>query len=87
VSTISSGEIDPEVLEIMRSRHSEGKKWAAYRNSDLSSPNAGHLTFLQVGEGCTYPTAPPKHPDTPSLIGWRYLLIGFVELESGDIVE
>ncbi|MGH7969107.1 MAG: hypothetical protein ACREIC_10320 [Limisphaerales bacterium] len=30
--------------------------------------------------------APPKMPDTAEL-NWRYILVGFVDLASGEIIE
>lgn len=75
-------DIEPDSLKAMRER---GGKWAAYQNVDLSSPNQGHLQFLQYGEGRTYATPPKKMPDTGAGLGWRYQLVGLVDLEAGTI--
>ena len=72
----------PEALEKMRKR---GGKWAAYQNHDMGSASLGHLQFLNVGEGCTFTEAPERMPDSHLGIGWRYVLVGFVNLETGAI--
>jgi hypothetical protein len=64
-----------------------GQRWAAYQNHDLGHPDIGRLAFLKVGPGCTFPTPPERRPDTPDLIGWRYLHVGFVDLASGVVVD
>lgn len=83
---VVSGPIDPDVLAVMRERAREGTKWAAYENKALDSKNAGHLQFLMVGEGCTYNDGPAKYPsDSAHGMGWRYLFVGHVNLETGAI--
>ncbi len=74
--------IDPEALRQMRER---GGTWAAFQNQALDSADRGGLRFLHVGEGCTYQTAPGRYPDTQFGVGWRYLLVGTVNLETGDL--
>ncbi len=69
-------------LEEMR-KH--GGTWAAYQNVCMDSSGFGHLQFLRVGEDCTYEVAPEQLPDTPKQINWRYQMIGFVDLDSGEI--
>jgi hypothetical protein len=76
--------VAPEALELMRER---GGTWAVYQNCDMSSVHLGHLTFLQYGEGRTFREPPTSHPDTPTFIGWRYLLVGYVSLVRGVIVD
>lgn len=76
--------IDNYALETMRKR---GGDWYAYENRDLGHPHAGHLKFLQCGEGRTLKSPPKRHPDTASEINWRYLLVGPVNLESGKVEE
>jgi hypothetical protein len=49
--------------------------------------NLGHLQFLCCGPGCTFETAPERTPDSHLGIGWRYLLVGKVNLETGEIEE
>lgn len=89
MTTISSGEIDERALAQMRenSKGREEVRWAAYRNKDLGSAAVGELRFLLVGKDCTYTEAPPRYPDTDFGLGWRYLMIGYVDLETGDIVK
>lgn len=74
--------IDPEALDAMRTR---GGNWAAYQNHDLSSVNAGHLTFLRFGEGCTFKEPPKNAPDGSYGLGWRYVFVGTVDVETGSI--
>lgn len=76
-------EISEEALEQMRSL---GGSWAAYQNKALDSANVGHLQFLKVGPGATFAKAPPKYPrDTEHGAGWRYLYVGMVNTETGEI--
>lgn len=74
----------PEALTTMRER---GGDWFAYQNHALDSAGLGDLQFLQCGEGRTYQTPPPRMPDTQHALGWKYLLTGKVNLESGEIEE
>ena len=74
----------PEALETMRSR---GGDWWAFQNHAMDSAGLGDFQFLQCGEGRTYPTPPARMPDTQHAIGWKYLLVGKVNLESGEIME
>jgi len=75
--------VQPEALEAMRSR---GGSWAAYQNHALDSHNVGHLQFLKFGAGCTFVVPPEKYPaDTSHGAGWRYLHVGTVNLETGEI--
>ena len=84
IPLIGNSGISYETLETMRSR---GGKWAAYQNHDLGSAQIGHLQFLQYGgPDSTFATPPYSYPDTPSMIGWRYLHAGFVDLQDGVIV-
>jgi hypothetical protein len=79
----------PEALAAMRKFAAEtpGTTWAAYQNHDLGHYDVGHLRFMAIGPGCTFKTAPERHPDTPQLIGWRYIHVGTVNLETGQIEE
>jgi len=69
----------------MREQVRPGARWFAYQNHALDSFELGQLWFLQVGEGCTFSIPPKSYPDCHLGIGWRYLLIGAVNLESGLI--
>lgn len=60
--------------------------WAAYENHDLGHPNLGHLRFLKYGPDCTLKEPPEKYPDTSLGIGWRYVYIGTVNLETGEVI-
>lgn len=74
-----------EVLEQMRGSLKPGCQWFAFQNHDLGSRLVGHLQFLQVGPGCTYKNCPDRMPDTKQYIGWRYVPVGVVDLETGTI--
>lgn len=72
-------EIHPENLKEMREK---GAIYFAYRNQDLCSEDVGELTFLQIGDGCTYKEAPRKLPAS-----WQCTLEGEVDLTTGLIVK
>ena len=76
--------IHQTVLQTLRER---GGDWYAYQNHALDSTSLGDLQFLQCGEGRTYQTRPSRMPDTAHAIGWKHLLVGKVNLETGEIVE
>jgi hypothetical protein len=61
--------------------------WYAYQNHDLGHRELGHLQFLAVGPGCTFKEPPPRCPDTQHGLGWRYLLVGRVNLATEKIEE
>lgn len=69
----------------MRDR-SSGGTWAAYQNVALDSADLGHLRFLKYGPDCTLKEPPARYPDTADFIGWRYVYIGTVNLETGEVV-
>jgi|GEM_PF-3027682 len=78
-----------EALQQMR-ESAEGGEWYAYQNADMGSVELGHLRFLKVGPGCTLKTAPKRYPDISGpngCIGWRYGLVGKVNLESGEVED
>jgi hypothetical protein len=80
---IGDAKPEAEALAQMRER---GGEWFAYQNHDLGHPDIGHLSFLQCGEGRTFVTPPERRPDFPGgSLGWRYLLAGKVDLETGEI--
>ena len=60
-------------------------KWAAYQNHDLGSRNIGHLQFLAIGPQNTFKEAPARAPDGPSGLGWRYVYVGWINLETGKV--
>lgn len=76
--------ISSEALQQMRDR---GGDWFAYQNHAMDSAGLGDLQFLQCGDGRTYQTPPARMPDTQHAIGWKYLLVGKVDLVNGKIVE
>jgi len=79
-----------EALEQMRNSpyNHENTRWAAYQNHALDSANCGHLQFLAVGPDNTCKEAPERYPaDTSSGMGWRYLRVGWVDLETGEVID
>jgi hypothetical protein len=62
-----------------------GGTWAAYQNQAMDSADFGHLQFLKYGPGCTHESAPFRFPDTAHGLGWKYRLIGNVDLTTGEI--
>jgi hypothetical protein len=80
---LGDGKPAEDALALMKER---GGKWAAYQNVAMDSANCGHLQFLKYGDGCTYGKPPEIYPsDTDHGMGWRYRLVGSVDLETGDI--
>jgi hypothetical protein len=77
----------PEALKQMRESlyNFPDTRWAAYQNVELGHPQLGHLKFLAVGPHNTLKEASERLPDTPREINWRYYLVGFISLETGDI--
>jgi hypothetical protein len=75
--------VEAEQLAQMRER---GGTWAAYQNVAMDSSDLGRLQFLKFGPGCTYETRPEKCPDTAAGLGWKYKLVGTVDLETGEIL-
>lgn len=78
---------DATVLAILRERLKPGQTWFAYQNMAMDSANLGHLQFLCCGPGCTFAEPPQRMPDTSTQINWRYVLVGTVNLETGEIEE
>lgn len=78
----------PEALEAMQNSPANHPttQWAAYQNQDLSHPHLGHLKFLAVGPHNTLSKPPLRHPDMPTESFWRYVLVGWVNLTSGQIL-
>lgn len=62
-------------------------RWAAYQNHDMGHPLLGHLQFLAVGSEVTFKQAPRAYPDTRFGLGWRYLFVGWVDLDRCVVVE
>ncbi len=74
----------PEIGALAKMRK-RGGRWAAYQNHELGHPGLGHLQFLQYGKGCTYVGLPKTYPMDKDALGWRYLLVGLVNIEAGLI--
>ncbi len=81
---LGDNKISDEALVTMRSR---GGDWYAYQNMALDSAGLGDLQFLQCGPDCTFKEPPARMPDTPRCINWKFLLVGVVDLQQGQIRE
>jgi hypothetical protein len=63
-------------------------RWLAYQNHELGHRDCGHLRFLKCGPQCGVTEWPLKRlPDFQGQINWRYVFVGFVNLDTGDITE
>jgi hypothetical protein len=62
-------------------------RWHAFQNHDLGHIDLGHLQFLAIGPDCTFKTVPKRMPDTAQSINWRYVPVGWVNMETGKIEE
>ena len=89
LGTYTSGLAGYAALTVLRARREAfGKpddRVAIYQNQALDSNNAGHLVFIIVGSARTLKEAPPKAPDGPYGMGWRYLHVGFLDLETNQL--
>jgi hypothetical protein len=84
---IGDGKIDEEILPRMRDEASAQDVWYAYQNHDLGHFDVGRLAFLVCGPSRTHREPPGCYPDTSSLgFGWRYTLVGRVDLKEGVVV-
>ncbi len=72
-------------LEALKQMQDRGGTWAAYQNVALDSADLGHMRFLKYGPDCTLKEPPQRYPDTAESIGWRYVYIGTVNLEAGEV--
>jgi len=77
-------DVGEEALAAMRKR---GGTWAAYQNMDMGHPDLGGVRCLKIGPDCTFHGPPDRMPDTQHGIGWRYLHVGWVDLETGMIID
>ena len=84
---IGDAKPSPEAIQQMREHIEPGQKFATYQNMALDSASVGELRFLKIGKGCTFTEAPARYPDTQFGTGWRHLHCGFVDLETGEIVD
>lgn len=84
-SLIGDNKVDQGVLD--RMRRSGYEHWAAYQNHDMGHSELGHTVYLAYGEGRVFKAPPKTYPDTANIIGWRYQLVGTVDLETGTIKE
>jgi hypothetical protein len=62
-----------------------GGDWAVFRNEAMDSADCGRVLCMKVGTDCTHKTPPPHAPDGPHGLGWKYLFIGMLDLETGAL--
>lgn len=79
----------PEALEQMKKSPYNYKdtRWCAYQNKAMDSLDIGHIQFLAIGTQNTFKEAPKRYPDTHLGVGWKYLPMGWVDLETGEITK
>lgn len=84
---VNTDPVDPLVLETLRTRALEMQcRWAAYENHDLGHYDIGQHQFLAIGPTCTFQEPPSRAPDSLGRgFGWRYVHVGWVNLETGLI--
>lgn len=87
----SEGLASKEAITALRIRNeNHGKpddKVAVYQNQSLDSDDAGSFLFIVVGSHRTLTEAPPCAPDGPYGIGWKYLHVGFLNLETNQLEQ
>lgn len=76
---------DKKALVQMRKQSHVDSEWYAYQNHDLSSQQLGHTRYLAVGPNNTFKSPPSKMPDMDGVIGWRYVIVGKVNLLTGEV--
>ena len=77
--------LEGEYLESLETMRARGGSWAVYQDQAMDSRAFGHMQFLRFGPGSTFETPPERCPDTPSGLGWKYVLIGTVNLATGAV--
>jgi hypothetical protein len=82
-------EVEKSVIQSMQSSpfNFEDTRWAAYQNKAMDSASAGNVIYLAIGPQNTFKTRPEHAPDGPHGMGWKYLPIGWVNMEEGRIEE
>jgi len=86
---IGNDKAHPKSLEFMKTSpyNFSDTTWVAFQNHDLGHYDLGHLIFLAVGSKNTFTTVPARMPDTEKALGWRYIPVGKVDLNTGEILE
>ena len=84
-----SEKADPDAIKQMSESpyNYDDTKWAAFQNKAMDSAGLGHIQFLAIGQKNTFKEVPAHYPDTQHGLGWKYLFIGYVDLETGEIEE
>lgn len=82
---VTKEKVEQDLIVRMKEQGGEGTRWAAYENHDLGHPEPGHRQYITVGPNNTLKEAPQRLPDMNGRVNWRYQLIGFVDLETGEV--
>lgn len=78
--------VEADQLELLRSRvRYHDDIWFGYENQVMDSSTRGELQFLLVGTARTHKTPPNCMPDTSMGTGWKWRLIGSVNLRTGAV--
>lgn len=89
VGEYNDGVASADVLSHLRIRQENfGKskdRVAVYQNQAMDSAKAGHLVFIIIGPERTLEQAPSRAPDGSYGMGWRYLHVGFLNLETNQL--
>ena len=89
VGDYADGLAGEEAIAALRLRHANygtaDDRIAVYQNQALDSHAAGHLVFIIIGPSRTLKQAPERAPDGPYGTGWKYLHVGFLDLETNQL--
>lgn len=80
-----SEKVHPDALASMKAQGAATTRWAVYRNMAMDSSTLGHLQFLAIGPDNTLKQPPPRYPDSHLGLGWKYLFVGWINLETGEV--
>jgi hypothetical protein len=76
--------VHEKTISVLRARPGD---WFAYRNEAMDSADGGNFIYLKCGPGCTFEEPPTTGPDGPWGAGWKYVLYGQVDLDTGLVVK
>ena len=91
---IEPAKLTLEEMQDVLARPLIGNVWVAFQNHDMGSRELGKILLLRIGPSCSIQMIPKRAPDAPARLmkegkgwglGWRWLPIGFVDPQTGDI--
>jgi hypothetical protein len=86
VKLVGDESVHPDALQQMRDSGLTGV-WFVYQNHALDHSQLGQLRFLCCGPERTFREPPDRYPDTKHGLGWPYVLVGQLELATGEITD